>query len=124
MRSAYKDCQWQKIWLRAKVACNFVCLQSGVQDFNWNDAIQYDVWLRRYITNGILDSNFLVAKELNWTGHKLSRRLEDLEKLDKDWLAVGHGMYALKQRQKKFHDSHISTKEFKLGDLVLFLTFK
>ena len=31
-----------------KVACNFMGLQSGVQDFNWNNAIQHGVWLRRY----------------------------------------------------------------------------
>ena len=33
-------------------------------------------------------------------------------------------MYALKRRQKRFHDSHIITKEFKLGDLVLVYTLK
>ena len=65
-----------------------------------------------------------VAKELNWTGHKLSKRLEDLAKLDKTCLAVVHGIYALKRWQKKFHDSHTSTKEFKLGDLVLLFTLK
>ena len=65
-----------------------------------------------------------VAKELNWTRHKLSKRLEDLEKLDKTHLAAVHGIYALKRRQKKFHDSHIGTKEFKLGDLVLLFTLK
>ena len=39
-------------------------------------------------------------------------------------MATVHGMYALKQRLKKFHDSHISKKEFKLGDLVLLFTLK
>ena len=34
------------------------------------------------------------------------------------------GMYALKRRQKRFHDSHIITKEFKSGDLVLVYTLK
>ena len=65
-----------------------------------------------------------VAKELKWTGHELSERLEDLEKFDETQLAAVHGMYALKRRHKKFHDSHISTKEFKLGDLVLLFTLK
>ena len=65
-----------------------------------------------------------VAKELNWTGHELLKRLEDLEKLDETRLATVHDMYALKQRQKKFHDSHISMREFKLGELVLLLTLK
>ena len=53
--------------------------------------------------DAILSMEFLVpilrvAKELNWTGHNLSERLEDLEKLDKTCLATMHGMYAFKQR--------------------------
>ena len=79
--------------------------------------------------DAILPMEFLiptlrVAKELNWTGHELSKRLEDLKKLDRTCLAALYGMHALKRRQKKFHDSHISTKEFKLGDLVLLFTLK
>ena len=54
----------------------------------------------------------------------VGERLDELEKLDETCLATVHGMYALKRRQKKFHDSHISTKEFKLGDLVLLFTLK
>ena len=82
---------------------------------------------RHFGLDAMLPMEFLiptlrVAKELKWTRHKLLDRLEDLEKLDKTCLAVVHGMYALKRRQKKFHDSHISTKEFKLGDLVLVFT--
>ena len=38
-----------------------------------------------------------VAKELNWTGHKLSKILEDLENLDETHLARVYGMYALKR---------------------------
>ena len=80
--------------------------------------------------DAILPMEFLiptlrVAKELKWTGHKLLERLDELEKLDETrLLAAVHGMYAVKRRQKKFHDSHISTKEFKLGDLVLLFTLK
>ena len=79
--------------------------------------------------DAILPMEFLiptlrVAKELKWTGHELSKRFDKLEKLDETCLAAVHGMYALKRRQKKFHDSHISTKEFKLGDLVLLFTLK
>lgn len=33
-------------------------------------------------------------------------------------------MYALKRRQKQFHDDHIITKQFRLGDLVLVYTLK
>ena len=38
-----------------------------------------------------------VAKELDWTGHELLEKLEDLTKLDKTHLAAVHGMYALKR---------------------------
>ena len=76
------------------------------------------------LSNESLIPNLRVAKELNWMGHKLFERLEDLEKLDETHLIAVHGMYALKRRQKKFHESHISTKEFKLGNLVLLFTLK
>ena len=33
-------------------------------------------------------------------------------------------MYALKRRQKQFHDDHIITKQFRLGDLVLVYILK
>lgn len=33
-------------------------------------------------------------------------------------------MYALKRRQKQFHNDHIVTKLFRLGDLVLVYTLK
>ena len=33
-------------------------------------------------------------------------------------------MYALKRRQKQFHDDHIITKQFYWGDLVLVYTLK
>ena len=65
-----------------------------------------------------------VAKELEWTGHELSERLNELEKLDETRLKAVTGMYALKRRQKQFHDNHILTKHFQLGDLVLVYTLK
>ena len=65
-----------------------------------------------------------VAQELNWTGHELSKRLEELDQLDEIRLVVVARMYALKHRQKRFHDSQIIIKEFKLGDLVLVYTLK
>ena len=65
-----------------------------------------------------------VAKELEWTGHEFSTRLEELEKLDETRLRVVAGMYAQKQRQKKFHDAHVKNKEFKIGDLFLVYTLK
>ena len=33
-------------------------------------------------------------------------------------------MYALKRRQKQFHNDHIITKQFCLGDLILVYTLK
>lgn len=68
-----------------------------------------------YGLDAILPMEFLlptlrVAKDLEWTGHKLSDRLDDLEKLDEVRLRVVIGMYALKRRQKSFHDARIKTK--------------
>ena len=65
-----------------------------------------------------------MAQQLEWTGHELSERLDELEKLDETRLRAVAGMYALKKRQKSFHDAHIKTKEFKIGDLVLAYTLK
>lgn len=39
-----------------------------------------------------------VAKQLKWIGHELSKRIEDIEKLDEFRLRVLAGMYALKRR--------------------------
>ena len=77
-----------------------------------------------YGLDAILPMEFLlptlrVAKELEWTGHELSDRLEDLEKLDEVCLQAVMGMYALKRRQKSLHGAKIKTKEFKKDDLVL-----
>ena len=47
-----------------------------------------------------------------------------MEKLDETRLAAVAGMYALKRRQKQFHDHHILTKDFRVGDLVLVFTLK
>ena len=82
-----------------------------------------------YGLDAILSMEFLlptlrVAKELEWTGHELSDRLEDLEQLDEVCLRAVMGMYALKRQQKIFHDAKIKTKEFKKGDLVLAYTLK
>ena len=51
--------------------------------------------------NAILPIEFLlptlrVAQELNWTGHELLARIDDLEKLDKTYLLALVGMYAEK----------------------------
>ena len=39
-------------------------------------------------------------------------------------LVIVEDMYALKQRQKQFHDHHVIIKQFKLGDLVFVFTIK
>ena len=65
-----------------------------------------------------------VAKNLEWTGHEFSQRLEQLEQLDELCLKAVAAMYAQKRRLKKFHDAHIINKDFKVGDLVLGYTLK
>ena len=79
--------------------------------------------------DAILPLEFLVptlrvAKELEWTGHEFSHRLEELEQLDEFRLKAVSAMYAQKRRLKKFHDAHIVNKDFKKGDLVLVYTLK
>ena len=54
-----------------------------------------------YVLDAILPMEFLipimrVAQELNWTGHELSERPEELKQLDETRRAVVAGMYALK----------------------------
>ena len=65
-----------------------------------------------------------VAKELEWPGHELSSRVDELEKLDETWLLAIAGMYAEKRRRKQWHDKNIKTQRFKVGDLVLMYTLK
>ena len=82
-----------------------------------------------YGLDAILPMEFLlptlwVAQTLEWTGHELSKRLEDLEKLDEICLQAVDGMYALKRRQKSFYDTKNKTKELQKGDLVLAYTLK
>ena len=59
-----------------------------------------------YGLDAILSMHFLipivcVAKDLNWTGHELSDRIEELSQLDETCLlAAVHGMYAYKRGKK------------------------
>ena len=59
-----------------------------------------------------------VAKELEWTGHEWSKRVDELEQLDETRLLAIVGMYAEKRRQKQWHDQNIKTNCFKQGYLV------
>ena len=73
-----------------------------------------------YGLDTILPLEFLVptlrvAQEIEWTGHELSNRVGELEKFDETRLATIVGMYALKRRQKQFHDYQIITKRFQVG---------
>ena len=82
-----------------------------------------------YGLNTILPIEFLVptlrvAKDLQWTGHELLERINDLEKLDETRLLPIAGMYAEKRRRKHWHDQNIKTTHFKQGDLVLLYTLK
>ncbi|WP_165303672.1 hypothetical protein, partial [Enterobacter cloacae complex sp. CH23B] len=54
----------------------------------------------------------------------MSERLEDLEKLDEQRLTAVAHIYAQKRKQKRFFDSHLITKIFKKGDLVLVYSLK
>lgn len=54
--------------------------------------------------------NLCVAQKLEWTGHELFEHIDELEKLDETRLKAVADMYALKRRQKQFHDDHIVTK--------------
>ena len=70
-----------------------------------------------YGLNAILPIEFLiptlrVAKELKWTGHEFSDRIDELEKLDEDRLLALVGIYAEKRRQKQWHDSNVKTGRF------------
>ena len=70
-----------------------------------------------YGLNAILPIEFLiptlrVAKELEWTGHEFSDRIDELEKLDEDRLLALVGIYAEKRRQKQWHDSNVKTGRF------------
>ena len=51
-------------------------------------------------------------------------RLDELERLDETCLRAIASMYALKCRQKSFHDAKIKTKELQVGNLVLAYTLK
>ena len=73
-------------------------LQGGIQDINHKTTSFTMVFgLVAILPMEFLIPTLRVAKELNWTGHKLSERLENMEKLDKTCLAAVHGMYALKR---------------------------
>ena len=55
--------------------------------------------------NAILPMEFLlptlrIAKQLEWTGHELSERLDELEKLGETRLQTVATLFALKRRQK------------------------
>ena len=66
----------------------------------------------------------MLSFHYNFLSHEFSNRSEELEQLDEMRLRAVAGMYALKRRQSKFHDSKIINKEFQIGDLVLVYTLK
>ena len=62
--------------------------------------------------NVILPIEFLiptlrVVKQMEWTSHELSERIDNLEKLDEDRRIAILGIYAEKHRMKKWHDTHV-----------------
>jgi len=59
--------------------------------------------------NAILPMEFLVPtlrieKQLDWTRHELSERIEKLEELDETRLLAVMGIYVEKRRQKDWHE--------------------
>ena len=65
-----------------------------------------------------------VAKQLDWMGHELSQRVDELEKLDETRLLAVIGMHVEKRRQKQWFDRHVKNGRLKEGDLVLLYTLK
>ncbi|MCO5593608.1 hypothetical protein L7F22_047623 [Adiantum nelumboides] len=82
-----------------------------------------------YGSQAILPLEFListlwVAKDLEWTGHELTRQIEILEKLDETILRAVASIYAQKRNMKSFFDQHVINKEFATRDYVLMYTLK
>ena len=82
-----------------------------------------------YGLNAILPIELLVptlrvAANLEWTGHELSERINELEQLDEARLQALINIYAKKRRRKHWHDQNIKTKRFQQGDLVFLYTLK
>ena len=61
---------------------------------------------------------------MNWTGHELSARVEQLEKLDETRLLAFVGMYAEKCQCKQWFGKNLKEQNFAIGDLVLLYTLK
>ena len=62
--------------------------------------------------NAILPIEFLlqtlrIAEKLEWTGHELSERLNELEQLGETRLQTVAALFVLKRRQKEFFDTHV-----------------
>ena len=128
-----------------KILCTVLTKIVGTSRTDWEMKLHSALWAYRvafktaigttpfnlvFGLDAILPMEFLiptlrVAKDLEWTGHELSHRIDELEQLDEFCLrSVVAAMYAHKRWLKKFHDAHIINKEFKKGDLVLAYTLK
>ncbi|MCO5614982.1 hypothetical protein L7F22_069269 [Adiantum nelumboides] len=127
-----------------KILCTVLTKIVGTSRTDWEMKLHSALWAYRvaYKTaigttpsnlvfglDAILPMEFLiptprVAKDLEWIGHEISHRIDELEQLDEFHLLLVAAMYAQKRRLKKFHDAHIINKEFKKGDLVLAYTLK
>ena len=65
-----------------------------------------------------------VAHDLEWTGHELFARIDELEALDESRPLALVGMYAEKRRRKQWFDKNLKDRNFAVGDLVLLYTLK
>ena len=71
-----------------------------------------------YGLNAIFPMEFFVPtlrveKSLEWMGHELSKRVEQLEKLVETQLFALIGMYVEKRCCKHWHDQYVKTNQFK-----------
>lgn len=65
-----------------------------------------------------------IAHDLEWTGHELSVRIDELKALDESRLLALVGMYAEKRRRKQWFDKNLKDQNFAIGDLALLYTLK
>lgn len=127
-----------------KILCKVLTKIVNDHRTDWDQRLHSAMWAYRvayktvlgttpfnmvYGLNAILPIEFLlptlrVAQQLEWTGHELSNRLDDLEKLGETRLRAVAAIYAQKRRMKEFHDRHVKSKEFSPGDYVLVYTLK
>ena len=78
-----KNCGKVTNGLGDEATFNYMGLQSSVQNCNWhNTPFNLVIGLDAILPIEFLIPTLRVARELEWTGHEFSERLDELEKLD------------------------------------------